>query len=236
MQRSMVKLVSLADIFSITNAIFGFLAILILFTDLIGSFNIKVHISLSLILLGLLADGLDGIIARKVKKSQIGEYLETMADMTSMCVAPAAFIFFVYYSSEIITFSIYRHIYLIFALVLFLSFGIVRLASFHIIKEEKIYIGLPASASAILLLILAYFEIWFILILPVVIIIGAFMASNIVFPKTNLKINVITFILILLTIIIGKEFFGIAPFLLFLAILIYVIAGPIYLKTSKKKR
>lgn len=234
LQRSMIRLVSLADLFSITNAVFGFLAILVLFTDSIGSFNIKVHISLSLILLGLLADGFDGIIARKVKKSQIGEYLEAMADLTSMCVAPAAFIFFVYYSSEIIAFSIYRHIYLIVALVLFLSFGIVRLASFHIIKEEKIYIGLPASASAILLLILAYFEVWFIFILPVVVIIGAFMASNIVFPKPDLKINGVAFILIILTIIFGKTFFGISPLLLFIAILIYVIAGPIYLKILKK--
>lgn len=234
MQRSMIRLVSLADLFSITNAVFGFLAILALFTDLLGPLTIKVHVSLSLILLGLLADGLDGIIARKLKKSQIGEYLEAMADMVSMCVAPAAFIFFVYYSSEIISFSIYRYIYLIIALILFLSFGILRLASFHIIKEEKIYIGLPASASAILLLILAYFEVWFILILPAVVIIGSFMVSNIVFPKPDLKISGVAFILILLTIIFGKTFFGIAPLLLFLAILIYVIAGPIYLKILKK--
>lgn len=230
----MIRFVSLADLFSITNAVFGFLAILILFTDIVSSFEIKVHISLSLILLGLLADGLDGIIARHIRKSLIGEYLEAMADMTTMCVAPAVFIFFIYYSSEIITISLYRYIYLIVALVLFLSFGIIRLASFHIIKENKNYIGLPASASAILLLILAYFEVWFIFILPVVIIIGALMASNIVFLKPDLKINAVAFILISLTIIFGKMFFGIIPILLFIAILIYVIVGPTYFKLLKK--
>lgn len=230
----MIRLVSIADLFSITNAVFGFLAILVLFSDLIGPFELKVHLSLSLILLGLLADGLDGIIARKLRKSQIGEYLEAMADMTTMCVAPAMFIFYIYYSTEIISFSMYRHIYLIVALALFLSFGVVRLASFHIINEKKIYIGLPASASATLLLVLAYFEIWFILILPVVVIIGAFMASNIVFPKPGLMINGSAFILIILTVLMGKTYFGIAPILLFIAILTYVVGGPIYLKLLKK--
>ena len=232
MQKSMIKLLSFADLISISNAIFGALAILVLFTNL----DLKTHISFSLILLGLLADGLDGVIARRTHKSKIGEFLEAMADMTSMVIAPAVFIFFIFFSSEVILKDVFRQIYMLIALILFLFFGIVRLACFNIMKEKKTYVGLPASASAIILLILAYFEIDFIFILPAVIIIGAVMVSDIIFPKPNTLINVAALILIILSIVFGKTYFGFAPFLLFVAILVYVIGGPIYKKFLEKNR
>jgi CDP-diacylglycerol--serine O-phosphatidyltransferase len=229
----MIRLLSFADFISISNAVFGILAILVLFTELIGTLELRIHISLSLILLGLLADGLDGIVARKFKKSEIGIYLEAMADMASMVVAPAVFIYFVY--SDVVSYSIYREIYLFVALVLFLFFGIVRLASFNIMKEKKTYIGLPASASAVILLILAYFQVDYLFILPTVVIIGAVMASDIVFPKAERIINGAALILIILTIVFGKSYYGFAPILLIAAILVYVIGGPIYKKFLEKK-
>ena len=232
MQKSMIKLLSFADLISISNAVFGALAILVLFTNI----DFKIHISFSLILLGLLADGLDGNIARRTRKSNIGEFLEAMADMTSMVIAPAVFIFFIYFSSEVISKDVFRQIYLVLALISFLFFGIVRLASFNIMKEKKTYVGLPASASAIILLILAYFEVDFIFILPAVIIIGAVMISDIVFPKPNALINASALILIILSIVFGKTYLGFAPFLLLIAILVYVISGSIYKNFLEKNR
>jgi archaetidylserine synthase len=232
LQKSMIKLLSFADLISISNAVFGALSILVLFTNI----DLKIHISFSLILLGLLADGLDGIIARRTRKSNIGEYLEAMADMASMVIAPAVFIFFIYFSSEAIPTDVFRQIYMFIALILFLFFGIVRLASFNIMKEKKTYVGLPASASAIILLILAYFELDFIFILPAVIIIGAVMVSDIIFPKPNTLINVAALILIILSIVFGKTYFGFAPFLLLVAILVYVVGGSIYKKFLEKNR
>lgn len=232
LQKSMIRLLSFADLISISNAVCGALAILVLFTNI----DFKIHISFSLILLGLLADGLDGIIARRTRKSNIGEFLEAMADMASMVIAPAVFIFFIYFSSEVISKDVFRQIYLFIALILFLFFGIVRLASFNIMKEKKTYVGLPASASAIILLILTYFEIDFIFILPAVIIVGAVMASNIVFPKPNALINAAALIFIILSIVFGKTYLGFAPFLLLIAIFAYVIGGSIYEKFLEKNR
>ena len=154
----MIKLLSIADAISITNAIFGFLAILFLFSSLGTCQEFRMRASFSFILLALLADGLDGIVARKTRKSEMGEYLETMADMTSLVIAPAAFIYFIY--SESVSFFLLRHVYLLFALILFLSFGIIRLASFHLMKEDKFFIGLPASASTIILLIISYYNLF----------------------------------------------------------------------------
>jgi CDP-diacylglycerol--serine O-phosphatidyltransferase len=230
----MIKLVSLADMISITNAIFGILAIIVLFPNFSTNTDFQLRVSFSLILLALLADGLDGIVARRVRKSDIGEYLESMADMTSLVIAPAAFVYFIY--SESVTDVFYRHIYLLVALVLFLFFGIIRLASFHILKEDRYFIGLPASTSTIILLIVSWFEVGFIFILPTVIIIGAIMASDIKFPKPGLKINTIATILIILTLIMYKYYYGIAPLLLLTSILLYMIGVPIHNKFLLKNR
>ena len=157
-----------------------------------------------------------------------------MADMTSMVLAPAVFIYFVY--SGIVGCCLYRHIYLIFALILFLSFGIIRLSSFHLMKTDKYFVGLPASASTIILLIIALFKFEFIYILPAVIIIGAITVSNIKFLKPGIRINAIAAILILLSIVMYDIYWNIAPILLWIAIIIYVTVGSIYLKFLIKYR
>lgn len=228
MQKSMIRLLSIADLISITNAVFGFLAIIFLISNSGICEELQIRVSFSFIMLALLADGLDGIVARKTKKSKIGEYLESMADMTSMVIAPAIFIYFIY--SDIVSCCLYRHVYLLFALILFLSFGIIRLSSFHLMKTDKYFVGLPASASTIILLIIAFFKVEFIYILPAVVIIGAITVSDIKFLKPGIRINAIAVILILLTIAMYDIYWNIAPFLLLIAIIIYVTAGSIFLK------
>lgn len=220
----MIKLLSIADVISLTNAVLGFLSIIMIFLG-------EIRFSFSLILLALLADGLDGIIARKTRHSELGEYMEAMADMISLGIAPAVFV----YSNYNIAVSecIYWHSLLIIVLIVFLSFTIVRLASFHIIKEKTFFVGLPASASAIMILVMAYFNIEVVYVLIVIVIISLMLISNVRFPKPTLKINAIAAVLIVLTIIVGKNFGGIAPILLLLSIITYSLAGQIYLLKRK---
>ena len=228
----MIKLLSIADAISITNALFGFLAIIVIISNLGNCEEFQIRASFSFIFLALLADGLDGIVARKTKKSEIGEYLESMADMTSMVIAPSVFIYFCY--ADLISCCLYRQAYLLFALILFLSFGIIRLASFHLMKKNKYFIGLPVPASTIILVIIAFFKVEFIYILPAVVIVGATNVSDIQFPKFGIKINAIATILILLTLVMYNLYWGIAPFLLLIAIIIYITVGPIYIKYFTK--
>jgi CDP-diacylglycerol--serine O-phosphatidyltransferase len=222
----MINLLSVADFVSITNSILGFLSIVLIFLG-------ETYLSFSLILLAILADGLDGIIARKTKHSDLGEYMEAMADMISLGIAPSVFIYSNYVNKIIISESIYLHSLLIIVLVVFLSFSIIRLASFHIIREKEFFIGLPASASTIIIIILTYFNIEFTYILPVIFIMSIAMISNIRFPKPSIRINAIATIFIIFTIIVGNNFDGIIPKLLFLLIILYVIVGPIFLFKKK---
>ena len=174
MQKSMIKLLSIADIVSLINAIFGFLAILMIFLN-------EMHLSFSFILLALLADGLDGIVARKLGTGKLGEYMEAMADMISLGVAPSFFVYNTYY--DVVSECIYYHILLVVLLIMFLSLGIIRLASFHIIKDEKFFVGLPASASTIFILILSFLKIEFMYICPFIVIVSIAIISPIRFPK-----------------------------------------------------
>jgi CDP-diacylglycerol--serine O-phosphatidyltransferase len=214
------------------NGIFGFFSIIILFSDFIGVFDLRLRISFSLILIAILIDGLDGIIARKIKKSEIGEYLDSMADMTSLVIAPSIFIYFIY--SDVISGVNISLIYLLFALILYLGFGFIRLASFYHMKDNKYFIGLPASASTIILIVLSYLQINFIYILPIIIIIAAAMVSNIRVPKPNLKINIIATILILICLLMDKNYQGLMPWLLFISTIIYSIGSPIFIKFFKE--
>ena len=220
----MLRLLSIADIISIINALFGFSAIIMAFLG-------EIWLSFSFILLALLADGLDGIVARKTKQGKLGEYLEAMGDMTSLGIAPAFFVFTTYY--ENICYCNYYRIYLVAALIIFLSLNIIRLASFHIMKKDNYFVGLPASVGTIIILVLAYLEVEFLYLLLVIILVSLTLVSNIKFPKPGLKINGIAAILIILTIILGKNYYGIAPLLLLIAILIYAVSGPAYLLRSK---
>ena len=141
----MIRLLSFADLISITNAIFGFFSIITIFLN-------EFHLAFSFILIAILADGLDGIVARKIRKSNIGDYLESMGDMASLGIAPSIFIFGIYYNS--ISYNSYYEIYLISSLIIYLFLGLIRLASFHTIKDKKYFVGLPASASTIFIIIL----------------------------------------------------------------------------------
>jgi len=224
LQKSMIKLLSIADVVSLTNAILGFLSIIMIFLG-------EIHFSFSLILLALLADGLDGIIARKTRHSELGEYMEAIGDMISLGIAPAVFVYGKY--NVAVSECIYWHSLLIIVLIVFFSFNIVRLASFHIIKEKTFFVGLPASASAIIIIVMAYFNIEVAYVLLVIVITSIMLISNVRFPKPTLKINAIAAVLIVLTIIVGKNFGGIVPILLLLSIITYSLAGQIYLLKRK---
>jgi len=220
----MIKLLSLADVVSLANAGFGFLAIIM------ASLG-EMWFSFSFILIALLADGLDGMVARKTGHSELGDYMEAMADMISLGVAPSFFVYTIYHDA--VSWCIYYHSYLLITLIVFLSLSIIRLASFHLMKDKKFFVGLPASISTIIIIILAFFEIEFLYILPVIIIISLAMISNVHFPKPGLKIDVIAAILIILTLIFGKDYYGIAPLLLITTLVTYTTLGPLYLLKNK---
>jgi CDP-diacylglycerol--serine O-phosphatidyltransferase len=224
----MFKLLSIADLISGVNAIFGFIAIIMIFQN-------ELHYSFSFILLAIIADGIDGLIARKTKLSNLGEYMEAMGDMISLAIAPSLFVYNIYIREFINSNDIFQQIFFIFILIIFIFLNIIRLSSFHLMKKEKVFLGLPASASTIIILVCSYLLIEYLYLLIIILVISTLVVSNINFPKPNNIINLTAAILIIFSIIIGKEFNSIALIVLLLSILIYSIYGPIYIYLKNKK-
>jgi CDP-diacylglycerol--serine O-phosphatidyltransferase len=81
MQPRFVGRLSVADAVTISNAALGFLAAVAATRD--------PTLAARLILLGAVADGLDGVLARKLGSSAAGPYLDSLADVASFGVAPA---------------------------------------------------------------------------------------------------------------------------------------------------
>lgn len=81
MQPRFVGRLSLADGVTVSNAAIGFLAIV--------AATVEPSLSARLILLGAIADGLDGVVARKYGSSAAGHYLDALADVATFVVAPA---------------------------------------------------------------------------------------------------------------------------------------------------
>lgn len=83
-----------ADGMTLSNGIFGFLSILTWSVELGGPlspFN-DTAVAAAYIGLGMVADGLDGIVARAWGSTGLGNALDSMSDFLTFCVAPAVFL------------------------------------------------------------------------------------------------------------------------------------------------
>lgn len=76
-----------ADAVTIANAVLGFVAVVAAFID--------IHLAARLVLFAAIADGVDGILARRYGGTAAGPYLDSLADVASFAVAPAVLAFVV---------------------------------------------------------------------------------------------------------------------------------------------
>lgn len=225
LQNSMIRLISLADVITLTNAVFGFLALLLAFAG-------ELHLAAIFIFLGLLADGLDGYVARYLGTGRIGEYFESLADMLSLSVAPLLLL----YATFKVTLNGEGWQLPLFGLVLMFSLvcSLIRLSSFSTLKDSQFFLGLPTSVSALFLLVLSMLKPDLVYVVPVVVVLAVAMISPVRFPKPGLRLNSTTAILIILVILFNGMYNNIIVYVLLAALMLYIIAGPIYLAVQKR--
>ena len=84
MHLRVVDRLGLADAVTVANAAVGFLAIV--------AATVDIELAARLILLAAVADGLDGVVARHRGSTPAGPYLDSLADVASFGVAPAAIV------------------------------------------------------------------------------------------------------------------------------------------------
>ncbi|MFC7236162.1 protein sorting system archaetidylserine synthase [Halosegnis marinus] len=81
MQPRFVGRLSAADVVTVANAALGFAAA--------AAATVQPSLAARLILLGAIADGLDGVLARRYGSSDAGPMLDSLADVATFVVAPA---------------------------------------------------------------------------------------------------------------------------------------------------
>ncbi|MFB6207107.1 MAG: protein sorting system archaetidylserine synthase [Haloglomus sp.] len=87
MRPRFVGRLGLADAVTVANAALGFGAAV--------AATVDPALGARLVLLAAVADGLDGVLARRLGSTAVGEFIDSLADVASFCVAPAVFVFVV---------------------------------------------------------------------------------------------------------------------------------------------
>ena len=119
MQVRFVGRLSLADAVTVSNAALGFLSAV--------AATVDPALAARLILLGVIADGLDGVLARKVGSSAAGHYLDALADVASFSVAPAFAVTMIAGAAWSLTDAPVTYAVAVGVAALFVAMGVVRL-------------------------------------------------------------------------------------------------------------
>jgi len=134
-----------ADLLTLSNGLFGFLSILT-WTGELGPFRAipNEHVAAAYIGLGLVADGVDGIVARAWGSTGLGEALDAINDALTFSVAPAVFLIGSYATAGDLGFRV-----ALYAAALFLVLaGMLRLARHQNGGTTDAFRGLPTPWSA----------------------------------------------------------------------------------------
>jgi CDP-diacylglycerol--serine O-phosphatidyltransferase len=217
----------IADLLSLLNGFVGLLAIMYIID---GNFSY----GMILILLGILIDGADGLLARLFERKKVhGVYMDSIADMVSFCFAPSILLYGMYYDVEKGTsFQSIENALTVTASMLVVLFGIMRLARFvekgH---KSKNFVGLPTPAAALIIVMSVEVIGHQLTVLAIAIIISLLMMSRFQYPKLRGALGSLAGIVILigiLAIMFQSEFsMPVSTFVLAMAS-IYVVIGPLY--------
>ena len=151
---SMIREFHLADWFTLGNAVCGVGALFAVMSYLQTRDIIHLYFACALIPLALVCDVLDGRIARwRQQGSALGRELDSLADVISFGVAPAA----IAYGCGMQ--GLYDRVVLVF----FVACGVSRLARYNVTAEQlsggtgkvKFFEGTPIPTSLLLVLLLA---------------------------------------------------------------------------------
>lgn len=158
------------------------------FVSLLFTMKGKFKEAATLIILSAVLDGMDGLVARRFKlESEFGKGLDTLADLVSFGIAPAALI----YSMHFIQLEIIG----LFIIIPYVICTALRLVRFNLQTPENTFHGLPTTIAGGFLASFVFcnleFSIFF--IATVVILLSYLMMSSIRYPRLEYMVSSILF-------------------------------------------
>ncbi len=161
-----LRLLKFADVFTLTNVIFGIISIL---------FSIKgwYNTASFMLILAVVSDYLDGKIAKTMKQeNEFGKELDSLADTVSFGVAPAIF-----------GFSLTQKPLAIISFTVFLFCGILRLARYNIMGLREGFHGMPITLNGIIVPLIYFLDVPIRFYPYVYLILGILMVSSLRIKK-----------------------------------------------------
>lgn len=217
----MISLLKPGDVFSLLNLLFGFVSMIFIIHE-------NFRFAVVFILLSMLCDGADGLMARKFGNGKLGENLDSIADFLSFSISPSILVFSLLSESILIIPS----------LILYVLCSALRLSSFYIFRRRKIFVGLPVPAAGGVIVMSSI-----IFIEPAItgfflVVLSLLMISNIAYPKMDKTLMIVASIIIIAYIVceaicnlLSLEIISLFPgHVLLASFIVYVIFGPIYVK------
>lgn len=212
---------SLPNILTVSNLFLGILAIILAFQG-----EHYVDYAAITVIIGMLADGLDGRVARMLNaQSEFGKELDSLSDVITFGVAPA-FIMYVVVLRDL-------HMLGIIITAIFPICGALRLARFNVQAGVPGYfIGLPITAAGGVLATLAlYHEVFSVALLAASMLLLAFlMVSRVKYPNFK-KVGIpkaafwITPIIIAIVVVVALKYPQQFPKIVFLPLALYALYG-----------
>lgn len=213
-----------ADGVTLVNAVVGFVAGVVAFTD--------PRLAARLILLAAIVDALDGIVARSAGNSRVGPLLDSITDVVSFGTTPGLFVFGIF-RLEYDGIDELAPPFLVVALLVpagFAAFSILRTAFYEVyVSEGEDRPGIPNALAAVILAA-AYLSD----IVPVAVLLGAtvilsvLMVAPVRYPKLAVRDASVLGVVQALAILGPSLFRGVFPIALLVAAMAYLTLGPRY--------
>lgn len=150
-----VRQLELPDGVTLVNVVFGFIAIVTVSTVGAGTAGPSaLGLAARCILLGAIADGLDGVLARRGTSSAVGALLDSLADIVSFGVAPALFVYTVARAEwgwASITAPTPQFALTVLITTVFVVMALVRTTVYMVYDSEEFRAGVPNTLAATIL-------------------------------------------------------------------------------------
>ena len=213
---------------SLGNLLFGFIAML-LSSSAAADKNIESVSTICglLILIAALLDGFDGFTARLLKvESPLGEYLDSLADLTTFGLAPGFIVYQIYFRDLTLELFSFIPIGMLIAAVYPLCVAY-RLARFNAHHDNKVFRGLPSPASAALVsltIILISPKLEIALVIVILLALSVLMVSNVKYPRPQnamqenfnlIRFSIVLSIILALIIVVGWHWAALSVLILY---------------------
>jgi CDP-diacylglycerol--serine O-phosphatidyltransferase len=224
----------LADLFTLTNALMGLAALLLIATAPYEARWDRIHLAIELVLVGVIMDGVDGAVSRMGKgNGPLGAVLDTLADALTF-VATSAVVTFVFIDTARggETDPFLDRWGSLLALGFYVVCGLLRLARFESLRDtgkpRDYFSGIPTPAAALMLLAMVLVESPDWLLLSAAFVLGILMTTRARYPKIRgwIAVGTVAILLAILVSFSNPDFQAWLARGLLALMALYVLAGP----------